>query len=174
MNRWTVADTTARDALAVTDGDVFIGAEARVLADGSIWRAIASGTGSSCWDPVTLAAISDDVQTDVPLAFGTWTPTVTAVTNVDSGQYQRIGNIVSCAVRCNVDATASGSVTFRVSLPIASDLSGGDDLNGIVTSGSGFLGRVTGDSTNNAAEAFCSNTSTGATNFYVMFKYRVI
>jgi hypothetical protein len=44
-SEWIVASTTARNALTVSDGDVAVGAEAKVLTDGFIYRAIRSGSG---------------------------------------------------------------------------------------------------------------------------------
>jgi lysophospholipase L1-like esterase len=49
---WTVATIALRNALPVSDGDVAIGASARVLADGAVYRAIRSGTGATCWGAV--------------------------------------------------------------------------------------------------------------------------
>jgi lysophospholipase L1-like esterase len=50
--QWTVATIALRNALSVSDGDVAIGASARVLADGNTYRAIRSGTGATCWGAI--------------------------------------------------------------------------------------------------------------------------
>jgi hypothetical protein len=84
----------------------------------------------------------------IPLAAGTYTPTITGITNVTSTtasplQYMRVGNTVTVSGKVEVDANA-GSATltqFDISLPFASDFTtdgqaggGGGDGNGSVTS----------------------------------------
>tara|TARA_R110000868_G_scaffold340880_1_gene601723 strand:+ start:3603 stop:4025 length:423 start_codon:yes stop_codon:yes gene_type:complete len=56
---------------------------------------------------------------------GTYTPTVTAGTNVAATtarlcQYMRVGNVVTVGGQCDIDPTAAGATNWTVSLPIAS------------------------------------------------------
>lgn len=58
---------------------------------------------------------------------GTWTPTGAAVANASAvttfaGQYQRVGNVVTCSVRVDLTCTAATVVTrVSLTLPISSD-----------------------------------------------------
>lgn len=176
---WVVADTTARDALVVRDGDVAFGSESRLLSDGSVWRAVRSGSGEDCWTPVTLAAISDDVQADIPMESGTWTPTCTAVTNLDAvtgvtSQYFRFGNIVFIAGGATIDPTAASAWQFRMSLPVASDFSGTGQAQGVASGSSQTLGRMAADATNNQIDVLGTASGTSSTGVTFVGAYRVI
>jgi hypothetical protein len=109
-SEWIVASTTARNALIVTDGDVAVGAEAKVLATGLVYRAVASGSGASCWDAATKES-------------GSFTPSPTAGTNVttvtgSAGFYQQIGDIVSGSALCTVTPTGAGAIDFTIAAPV--------------------------------------------------------
>lgn len=73
------------------------------------------------------------------IASGTYTPTVTAVTNVDSVsaavvRWMRVGNCVTVFGSVTVDPTAASTLTiFRMSLPIASNLTVNADCAGTAT-----------------------------------------
>lgn len=81
--------------------------------------------------------IESDVRT---LDSGTWTPTLTNVTNVDASvggacHYIRIGDNVMCWGLLQIDATvAASAVVVRMSLPIASNFSDTSDASGNLTS----------------------------------------
>lgn len=68
---------------------------------------------------------------------GAYTPTATAVTNLDSvtpslSYYVRVGDIVTLCLSGTLDATASGNIVFRASLPIASNFGATTDATGTV------------------------------------------
>ena len=83
--------------------------------------------------PVTQKATGTQVvslvESELNIAAGTWTPTLTEVSNLNAATtllrrawYQRIGDIVAGSVRVRVFPTASGAWSLRVTLPVASNL----------------------------------------------------
>lgn len=117
-------------------------------------------------------------------ASGTYTPTITAVTNVASvgtvntASWTRVGDIVtvfgSVAI---IPTTASANTRFDVSLPIASTLAGSGELVGTVGSNNQAqeaIGQVNQDVTNNRAACYYVPpvTTQRIKTFY--FSYRVI
>lgn len=93
---------------------------------------------------------------------GTYTPTITNVVNVAASSaphaiYMRIGNIVHVSGIVNIDPTTAATATqFRISLPIASDLTAAGDLVGVGAEGSvvntsGSAAIIDVDTTNDCA-----------------------
>ena len=70
------------------------------------------------------------------ISCGTYTPTLTNTANLDGStafecQYMRVGNTVTVSGAFNADATAPATATsLRITLPIASNLSGGEQVGG--------------------------------------------
>ena len=100
--------------------------------DGTTQFAIANGGAATFSSTLGINGVSDNVKG------GTYTPTATAITNVTSSstfnsQYTRLGNIVTVYGIISVTATSSGATTIDISLPVASNLTGGQDFNGIAT-----------------------------------------
>ena len=67
---------------------------------------------------------------------GTWTPTLTDVTNLDGstpyqGQYVRIGSKVIASGRVDADPTGAGQVQLGISLPVASNFGAAEDCGGV-------------------------------------------
>ncbi|EPR09762.1 hypothetical protein M527_06440 [Sphingobium indicum IP26] len=132
--------------------------------DGNV-VAIASGKGFS----IARTGVTSPVANDGNVYSGTYTPTLTGVTNIDAVtanvcQYMRVGNVVTVSGMIGVDATAAGNYTFRASLPIASNLTAASQCNGALTT-SGGLGysRIVADTVNDLAQ-FDGNTSSAANN----------
>lgn len=112
-SEWIVASTTARNSLAVTDGDVAVGAEAKVLADGYVYRAVRSGSGSACWSQVS------------PETSGSYVPTAAAVTNVTSatgsdGHYSEQGGIVTGSAIVTVVPASAAACEYTIDAPVGS------------------------------------------------------
>jgi hypothetical protein len=111
---------------------------------------------------------------------GTYTPTGTAVANVDSvlgiaGNYTRSGDGVSVSGGITVDQTAGGATLTKVgiSLPVASNLSTGN-LYGVATSLDRVtIGFIAADGTNDRAELWFNSTGTGAISFNFSFGYQI-
>lgn len=125
----TVAALTA-SAIVLGDGT----AKVKVL--GSLGTTTTVLHGNAAGDP-TFAAVSltADVSGVLPVANGgtgvdnstqTYTPTHTALTNLDATtprltSYYRVGNVVTLAGGFSADPTAAGACSFEMSVPIASD-----------------------------------------------------
>ena len=115
-------------------------------------------------------------------AFGTYTPTLTGVANVDGSTayvcgYYRVGNSVTVYGRVDIDPTAAASTATRlgVSLPIASNFAAAGDCGGAGYSpGVVSLGfAVEADSTNDRAQITFLSTTTANTGFRFTFTYLV-
>ena len=111
---------------------------------------------------------------------GTYTATCTAITNLDAVsatgtlRHMRVGDTVFVGGTINIDPTASGSVTFDLSLPIASAFTTAYQLSGQVNTQQ-LSGSIFGEATNDVARCvLASNTSTGAYDVRVSFSYVVL
>jgi len=112
-------------------------------------------------------------------AQGSYTPSTTNVTNVDSvtidsAYYFRIGSMVTVFGVGTLNATLSATDTiFRFSIPIASDFSteleAAGGINGDVSQS-----RIEADSTNNAVRFYCKTNTTGGFVFSYSFSYIII
>lgn len=125
-------------------------------------------------------AVADDVAALPTLASGTYTPTATGVSNVDSitvnpCTYSRVGDIVTVAGFFSVNHTTNGLATvMRLSLPIASNLANQYDLGGSCGAEDQLGGMVEGDETNNEA-LFRWVAPTSASRFVgFVFQYPVV
>lgn len=114
-------------------------------------------------------------------AFGTYTPTLTNTTNIDSSsaevcQYFRVGSVVHVAGRVNIDATAAGatSTVIDISLPIASALTSSVQLAGVGSNSTGQAGEIRGEATNDRARFTYPSASTASVPFFFTFSYLVL
>lgn len=116
---------------------------------------------------------------------GTYTPTLTDVTNIASHgtvsdlNYMRVGSMVFVSGRVNVDPTAAGAATeLGISLPIATNFGLFTQCAGVAfTDGVASLGgRIMADTTNDrAALKFVSLASEHVSrDFSVFFMYQII
>lgn len=91
---------------------------------------------------------------------GTYTPTLTNVTNIAAStayvcQFMRVGNVVTVSGRVDIDiTTASIACELGISLPIASTLSTDEQCSGVAASHAvaSLCGRVSGDIAANRAQ----------------------
>ena len=84
---------------------------------------------------ISKTAVTSPVSGDGNVFSGTYTPTLTAVANIDSltavsCQYMRVGDVVSVSGRIQIDPTAAVLTQFRISLPIASNLAAIENVGG--------------------------------------------
>lgn len=110
---------------------------------------------------------------------GTWTPTATIVSNLDSvtplsGWYMRVGSVVSGGLRCGFDPTSSGDVRFTLTLPVASDFATSANAAGTAASGSTLQGVVFANSTDDELDIIHGNAGTSAVTTWIHFTYQVI
>jgi hypothetical protein len=118
----------------------------------------------------------------IAFAEGTSSPTATGVTNVGTVSastlhYVRVGNAVHCWGEVTLDAVTTTDTTFRVSLPIASNLANSHELSGtwvsqIVTGER--AGEIHGDVTNDAALFHAVVISTASNVWTYEFSYTVL
>lgn len=118
------------------------------------------------------------------IASGTYTPTFTAGTNTSATlstiykfRWQRVGNVVSCFGKANINCTGAGTVLFNLSLPIASNLAvAAEDLTGVANSTTaGWAGGIIADITNNEATVqFYGTGATGVKEMLFGFSYEVL
>lgn len=113
---------------------------------------------------------------------GTFTPTLTNVANVSSStafdvQYLRVDNTVTASGRVDIAPTAAGVDTqLRMTLPVASALTGGAQLGGaafctgVASQGAGIIADPV---TDQALFRFVASAS-GSAPFMFSFTYRVI
>ena len=111
---------------------------------------------------------------------GTYTPTLTGVTNIDAVtanvcQYMRVGSTVTVSGMIGVDATAAGNYTFRCTLPVASNFTNASQCNGALTA-SGGLGysRIVADTVNDVAQFDGNTSSTANNNCSFSFTYQIL
>ena len=127
-----------------------------------------TGTGNTGW-----------VQID-RCESGTYTPTGTVVTNLDSVtpgifSYLRVGDCVFVSGVVASDPTASGLTVFGLSLPIASAFSASYQANGSGVAVPGFVAYIVADATHDRVEVTVPlNTSTTSYNTRIIFAYTVI
>lgn len=115
------------------------------------------------------------------LKYGTYTPTITAVSNVASStanvtHYTRLGNAVHVWGQIGLAPTLSGTMQARIDLPVASDITNAHQLAGVGAawnSGAPLLCNITGDATNNAALFRVANSSGVAVTVDFNFSYPV-
>jgi hypothetical protein len=115
---------------------------------------------------------------------GTWTPTFTAVTNVDAAsasgvwRWSRVGDIVTFSGSANIDVTAASTLSeVGVSLPVASNLASSADAGGtgVAYTNATLCGTVQGDPTNDRiALKWFAGTATTSIVWYFTGSYRVI
>jgi len=112
------------------------------------------------------------------VASGTYTPTLTAVSNCTSpsalvSQWTRVGNVVTVSGRLFLSATVSLTNTeLGISLPIASALTVAEQCAGTAMSDNGYIG-ITADPTNDRARMSGATLSSGANNLNYHFTYLV-
>ena len=110
---WAAVTNAATAKTTPADGDLF---------------SIVDSAASNVIKKITFANVKAEVLATV--TSGTWTPTLTNVTNVSSstasvGQYLRIGNVVTCSVYFDADPVTTGTTQVDLTLPIASNFSSG-------------------------------------------------
>jgi hypothetical protein len=121
------------------------------------------------------SAIQQDIRS------GTYTPTLTAVANVDAStpykmQWLRVGNVVTVSGQVDIDFTMNNTATeLRMSLPVPSNLAATNDLAGHASNGvSNLNGRVLADAANDEALIRMLSEGTANNPFSITFTYEVI
>lgn len=146
------------------------------VAGATTLRAI-NGTGL-----VTVTQNASDITVAVPtLTAGTYTPTLTAVTNIQAStaylcHWTRIDGIVSVSGKVDIDPTASASTKIDISLPVASNLAVQHDLcgNASCPDVAGQSAAIYANFTNDRASLEYVAASSQNKSMYFNFTYRVL
>jgi hypothetical protein len=150
-----------------------------LLVDANASAVVASNTNdfTACTTPY-----SPTTYTPIVLSSGTYTPTLTAVTNVAASvatlnQYLRVGSTVTVSGTFQMDPTATGAVELGISLPIASDFSIQSNLGGTAASLAGAATQIlpiVADATNDRATVLGLATDAANRLFAYHFTYQII
>ena len=129
----------------------------------------------------TTAGISVPTSAAGTVYSGTWTPTITAITNVSAStayaaQFTRVGNVVTGSAKFEIDpTTALTNTEFELSLPVASNFASNHQAAGsgaLAAAGTAIfiLASVANDTLN------CSYTPTSAANnsISISFSYLIV
>lgn len=140
---------------------------------GHVVRQSAVG-GAFTVSPLAAAELAD-------VAPGTYTPTLTAVTNVaastaHSCQYLRVGPTVTVSGLVEVDPTGAGSVELGISLPVASNFTAAEQCAGVAASPAvaGLSAAILADATTDRASLQWVAVDTANRTFAFTFMYRVL
>jgi hypothetical protein len=119
----------------------------------------------------------------IDVEYGTYTPTVSNTTNVDSltvpaaWTYLRIGNLVHVAGTLTLDATADSDALFDLTTPIASNFTAITQAVGIIaTSRSDAIGGglIYASALNDTFRGQMSINITTATTLSIMIDYQIV
>lgn len=141
------------------------------------WPYYGSGTFTGTPTGTVQVTSGGDVIEGPVLASGTYTPTLTAVTNtstplLDGARYTRIGNIVTFSLRFSVTTSAGSSASsIRVTVPVASSFS---NINQAAGTCSGTLGRVESDATNDELIVAWTSGAGGTETIVVTGQYTIL
>lgn len=123
----------------------------------------------------------DSISNDSGLAHGSYTPTLTNVTNIAAStaypcQYMRVGNTVTVSGKIDIDVTTgSAAMEVGISLPIASNFGNDYECSGSAYASTvardGFA--ISADPTNNRARAVGFIVSATNQSFFFTFSYEV-
>lgn len=115
------------------------------------------------------------------LASGTYTPTLTNVTNLSAStayqcQYLRVGDTVTVSGLVDIDPTATGAVELGITIPIASNFGALEDCAGTAAA-SGIAGQVAAiaaDIANDRAKLVYIALDITNQPMYFTFSYQII
>lgn len=112
---------------------------------------------------------------------GTYTPTLTNVTNVGAStayecQWLRVGNVVTVSGKVDIDATAAAATELGMSLPVTSALDNEQNLAGTAASAVATTTPVPvrADAANNRAAFVFTAITTSNDSYFFSFTYVVI
>lgn len=116
------------------------------------------------------------------LKSGTYTPTLTNVTNIAAStaavcQWMRVGDVVTVSGSVDIDPTAAGDCTLRMSLPVASNFTATSQAGGTFSTraaGQKDTGSIAANVANDAAEFFFNAANIANATYQFTFTYRVL
>lgn len=130
----------------------------------------------------TAAAIRAYIEDAPKILEGTYTPTITGVTNITATtayaiNYLRVGNTVTVYGKIYMNVTATGGTSLRISLPIASNFTNDWDAAGSGSPDYGptsYAASIRADTTNDAASIQMNATGSGGWDLFIHFTYKVL
>ncbi len=112
---------------------------------------------------------------------GTYTPTLTGVTNVGAStaylaQWTRVGNVMTVSGKVDIDATAAGATELGMSFPIASNIANEQNCGGTAASAAAaaLSAAVRGDATNDRAAIVFTATSITNDSYFFSFTCTIL
>lgn len=116
------------------------------------------------------------------VASGTYTPTLTGVTNVAAStarkcQWIRVGRVVHVSGSLDIDPTAAAATALGISLPIGSNLALATDLGGTAAgdqAAAEAAASIRGDAANDRAELSYVAVNVNNHTMYFSFSYEVL
>jgi hypothetical protein len=128
----------------------------------ALLRSIMSNSGNGWASPYPTSVAVNGQFAALNLASGTYTPTITNVSNAasivaSSAQYMRVGSVCTVSGQLTVSAAAFGEITLGLSLPIASSMASGRQLSGTAVRYASpgdalILASIRADATNDRAD----------------------
>lgn len=181
--RLAIITNTGSNNIVLTDDDGATGTAANRF-DNNISLTLAANTSvmayydgtSSRWRILSMQS-SANVTTS-----GTYTPSPTNTTNVSASTayvtgYYRTGTMVTVFGKVDIDATlaASTATELQIDLPIASNLTGDEDLGGTAISDSvaSLTARIKGDATTDKASVVFKAISLTNDSYSFEFSYQI-
>ena len=136
--------------------------------------AVAGGAVARLDDTSTL-------RSDLALAAGTYTPTLTNVLNLSASSAQvcfwsRNGDVVTVSGVVNVDPVAAGATVLALTLPLASSFLTTYQCAGVAASAgvAGLVAAITADAVNDRALLSWVAVDVAAQDLSFTFQYRII
>lgn len=186
---WRAAIGATPSSRAISTGAGLVGG-GNLTSDRTLSLATSGVTAGSYGSATKVPTLTVDVygrvtiasENTIPaLASGTYTPTLTNVSNVDASganqaSYVRVGNQVTVTGSITVDPTAvSASTIVGISLPIASNIGATSDVNGTAASaGIQQSGAIEGDAANDRAQMRFFATDASNRTMWFTFSYNII
>jgi hypothetical protein len=162
--------------MSLPAGTIHIGGIA-CTPDGAVY---VEPTGSASITGGTIADLTSLSLTSGAITSGTYTPTLTNVSNLDGStayecQYLRVGNVVTVSGKVDANPTAAASTELGISLPIASNFAANQNCGGSASSTVAEApAAILADATNDRARMIWVATNTANHDMTFSFTYRII
>lgn len=142
-----------------------------------------TGSGAAVFaNSPTLDAVAFTSNPTGTITSGTYTPTLTNVTNVAASTaiilgYLRVGNSVTVFGAVQIDPTAAGAIELGMTLPIASNFTSTSQCGGTAVSQAGAASQplpIIADVTNDRAAIVGVASDTANRQFSLSFSYQIL